>query len=210
MLSEKICVNMKNASSALREYLICFFIRRWPEVTRKGAMLMEEMPQTPIAINQVLRNIHHKTGSLYDFIMVAGGMLNAIRMRANGFELTMVEIRTIMMIEENPGITATQLCHNWNRSRGAVSQILKKIEQKGFIYKERCKGNDKVYRLYAADEGVEVVNAFVSLDFKDTTNLTRALLETCTEEELRAFYKVIDRYRQVLLERPESRWKPLD
>lgn len=171
---------------------------------------MESTTKAPTAINQVLRNINHRTGSLYDFIMVAGGMLNTVRMKANGTELTMTEIRTIMMIEEYPGITATQLCHDWNRSRGAVSQILKKIEKKGFIYKEKSEDNDRIFHLYVTDQGMEVVHEFVAEDFKDATNLTRSLLETCTEDELRAFYKVIDCYRQVLLDRPESRWRSLD
>lgn len=171
---------------------------------------MEKSSQTPIAINQVLRNINHKTGALYDFIMVASGMLNAVRMKANGTELTMVEIRTIMMIEEHPGTTATWLCHSWNRSRGAVSQILKKLEQKGFIYKVKSAESDRVFNLFVTDAGMEVVHEFVMEDFKDSTYLVRSLMETCTEEELQAFYKVIDRYRQVLLEKPESRWRSMD
>lgn len=162
---------------------------------------------SPEEIHQLLEEVGHKTGYVYDFITVTTGMLNAIRQNANGVELTIVEVRTIMMIQENPGITATQLCHNWNRSRGAISQILKKIEQKGFIYRKKSWDNDKVFQLYPTEAGVQVVNAFVEEDSRDTTNLIRSLLETCTVEELRAFYKVINCYRQLLLEKPESRWQ---
>ena len=95
-------------------------------------------------------------------------MTGAIRMKSHGTELTMMEIRVIMMIGDYPGITATQLGYYWNRSRGAISQILKKIEAKGLIYK--------------------------------------SLLEVCSVEELRAFYKVINCYRKILTNDPERRW----
>ena len=63
----------------------------------------------PDAINQVLREINHQTGDLFDFVMVVSGMTGAIRMEANGKELTMMEIRIIMMIRENTGNTATKM-----------------------------------------------------------------------------------------------------
>ena len=157
-------------------------------------------------IEKVLSRINHRTGVLYDFVMVTNGMLDAIRMHANGSELTIVEIRTIMIIAENPGITATQLCQKWNRSRGAVSQILKKVSKKGFIFKKQSERDGKIWGLYTTEAGKEVAQAFIEEDFKDSTNIVHALMETCTEEELRAFYKVMEKYRRVLLERPESRW----
>ena len=168
---------------------------------------MGERVQNSAEIHQLLQEVGHKTGYLYDFITVATGMLNTIRQCANGTELTIVEVRTIMMIQENPGITATQLCHNWNRSRGAISQILKKIEQKGFIYRKKSQDNDKIFRLYPTQAGIQLASDFIEEDSKDTTNLIRSLLERCTVEELRSFYKVINLYRQVLLEKPESRWQ---
>ena len=76
-------------------------------------------------------------------------MTGAIRMKSHGTELTMMEIRAIMMIGDYPGITATQLGYYWNRSRGAISQILKKIEAKGFIYKEKSETDEKVFRAFA-------------------------------------------------------------
>lgn len=160
----------------------------------------------PDAINQVLRKINHQTGDLFDFVMVVSGMIGAIRMEANGTELTMMEIRTIMMIGEHPGITATQMCGYWNRSRGAVSQILKKVEGKGFIYKEKSQTDEKVYHLYATDQGMQVIYNFVANDFEDTTNIIGSLLKTCTVEELRAFYRVMNCYREALTNDPKSRW----
>ena len=160
----------------------------------------------PNAINQVLRRVNHRTGDLYDFLLVASGMTGAIRMKIHDTELTMMEIRTVIMIGDHPGITATQLAQYWNRSRGAVSQILKKIELKGFIYKEKSEADEKIFHLYVTDQGMEVIYNFVSNDFEDTTHIIKSLLEVCSVEELRAFYKVMNCYRKILSDDPKSRW----
>ena len=104
-------------------------------------------------------------------------MTGAIRMKSHGTELTMMEIRAIMMIGDYPGITATQLGYYWNRSRGAISQILKKIEAKGFIYKEKSETDEKVFRLYTTDWGMEIIYNFVANDFEDSTHIVKSLLE---------------------------------
>lgn len=160
----------------------------------------------PNAINQILRKVNHHTGDLYDFLIVASGITGAIRMKSHGTELTMMEIRVIMIIGDYPGITATQLGYYWNRSRGAISQILKKIEAKGFIYKEKSETDEKVFRLYTTDWGMEIIYNFVANDFEDSTHIVKSLLEVCSVEELRAFYKVINCYRKILTNDPESRW----
>lgn len=159
------------------------------------------------SVNQVLRRVNHRAGALYDFLMVAGGIINNLAIVSHGHRLTILEIRIIMLIRECPGITATDICKRWNRTRGAISQMLKKIEQKGFIYKEKDQQNDRIYCLYVTDWGVDAVNEFTIKDFQDDTYIVRHLLESCSEDELRAFYKVIDCYRQVLQEHPETHWK---
>lgn len=173
---------------------------------RKLDMIVLEQNGKVIFSNQIMRRVNHRAGALYDFLMVAGGMINALEMECHGCRLTILEIRTIMLIKENPGITATDICKRWNRTRGAISQMLKKIEDKGFIYKEKDGKNDRITHLFATDWGVDAVNIFTINDFRDDTYIIEHLLEFCSEDELRAFYKVIDCYRKILLEHPETRW----
>ena len=167
---------------------------------------MAEQQDNYKSINQVLRRVNHRAGALYDFLMVAGGLVNHAEIVSHGHHLTILEVRIIMLIKDFPGTTATDICKRWNRTRGAISQMLKKIEQKGFIYKEKDSQNDRVYCLYVTDWGVDAVNEFTIKDFQDDTYIVRHLLESCTEEELRAFYKVIDCYRQILQQYPETHW----
>ena len=53
-----------------------------------------------------------------------------------GEEYTSVEVHTLKHIADNPGITVTELARHNGKTKGAISQILKKIEDKGLI----CRG----------------------------------------------------------------------
>ena len=47
-----------------------------------------------------------------------------------GEEYTSVEVHTLKHIADNPGITVTELARHNGKTKGAISQILKKIEKK--------------------------------------------------------------------------------
>lgn len=168
---------------------------------------MEEHLDRSAAINQVMRRIGHQAGGLYDFVLIVGGLLNNVEIVSHGHKLTMLEMRIIMLINEHPGIAATDICKRWNRTRGAISQMLKKIEEKGFIYREKSEQDDRVVGLFVTDWGFEAVNEYTIQDFRDGTHIMGHLLEKCDEDELRAFYKVINCYCQVLQEHPETHWR---
>ena len=168
--------------------------------------MTEEQMRSP-SINQVLRRINHRAGGLYDFLMIVGGILNNVSFVSHGQHLTMLEIRMITLIHEHPGITAADFCRRWNRTRGAISQMLKKIEEKGFIFREKSDSDTRGIGLYVTDWGVEAIAEYTLHDFQDDTHIISYLLEDCTEEELRAFYKVIDSYCRLLQEHPETHWK---
>ncbi len=168
---------------------------------------MSERKARSESVNQVLRRVNHKAGGLYDFLMITSGILNGIEMTSHGQSLTILEMRIIMLVNENPGITATDLCKRWNRSRGAISQMLKKIEEKGFVYREKGGHGGRLSGIYATDWGVEATNEFTVRDFQDNTHIMKHIMEECSEDELRAFYKVMDCYCRVLKDHPETHWK---
>ena len=168
---------------------------------------MTEEQAKSTSINQVLRRINHRAGGLYDFLMIVGGILNNVVFTSHGQHLTMLEIRMLTLIHENPGITAADFCRRWSRTRGAMSQMLKKIEEKGFIFREKSEDGRRGVGLYVTDWGVEAINEYTLRDFQDDTHIISHLMEDCTEEELRAFYKVIDAYCRLLQERPETHWR---
>jgi len=157
-------------------------------------------------LKQILHSIHHRVGALHDFIMVSTSMINVSVPYRNGIQLTPVEAMTAVVIAQSPGVTASELCFRWRRSRGNLSQLLKKIEAKGLIVKGNKPDNNKEIALYPTDEGIRLYHQYMMNDSEDSTNIAKKLLETCTMDELRDFYKVIDCYTKVLVENPELQW----
>ncbi|WP_076983037.1 MarR family transcriptional regulator [Bacillus siamensis] len=49
----------------------------------------------------------------------------------------MVEVHTLTVTEENPGITVTEAALKRNRTRGAVSQIISKLEKRDLIIRKK-------------------------------------------------------------------------
>ncbi|WP_260399874.1 helix-turn-helix domain-containing protein [Peribacillus simplex] len=49
----------------------------------------------------------------------------------------MVEVHTLTVIEENPGITVTEVALEWNRTKGPVSQIITKLEKRSLIIRKK-------------------------------------------------------------------------
>ena len=157
-------------------------------------------------LKQVLQNINHHVGALHNFVMVCTSMISVSVPYRNGIQLTPVEAMTVVVIAENPGITASELCFKWRRSRGNISQLLKKIEEKGLIVKANKPDNNKEIALYPTDEGTRLYHQYMMNDSEDSTNIAKKLLETCTIEEFRDFYKVIDCYTKILTENPDLQW----
>ena len=61
-----------------------------------------------------------------------------------GEEYTSVEVHTLKHIADNPGITET---------KGAISQILKKLEAKSLVYRQSDPANDNKALLYLTEKG---------------------------------------------------------
>ena len=157
-------------------------------------------------LKQILHSINHRVGALHDFVMVCTSMINVSVPYRNGIQLTAGEAMTVVLIAENPGITASALCIKWRRSRGNISQLLKKIEAKGLIIKRIKPNSNKEIALFPTDEGLRLYHQYMMNDSEDSTNIAKKLMETCTIEELKDFYKVIDCYTKILTENSELQW----
>lgn len=113
--------------------------------------------------------------------------------------VNMVEIHTLTAIEDNPGINVSALALMWNRTNGAISQTVSKLEQKGYIERRKMEGNAKVVLLYPSEKGVRLSQAhkfFNSVEVSKAMN--ELLLSGCTIEEIDAFFHVMTKYIGIL------------
>ena len=63
------------------------------------------------------------------------------------------EMHTIVAIGNEPGINVTELAAKLSITKGAISQMTKKLLKKKFVYKLKDKNNDKEINLYLTESG---------------------------------------------------------
>lgn len=152
----------------------------------------------------------HRPGMMYDFVTVCSAMTAIPRAYEPGMTLTMTEASTVAEIAEHPGITAAGLCKKWNRTRGALSQLLKKLEQKGFVCRVRAKENDRALLLYPTVKGMELNARMARVEKRYHEQMSAELrARGCTEADMDTFYRVTACYTDVLQSRPDLQWDSL-
>lgn len=48
----------------------------------------------------------------------------------------MAEVHILTYIRDNPGLTSSDLVHDWDKSKSAISQILNLLSERGLIVKK--------------------------------------------------------------------------
>ncbi|HDF4155847.1 TPA: MarR family transcriptional regulator [Clostridioides difficile] len=166
---------------------------------------MEEIVKKEQAsMNDIFLYLKAKSNSLYKFVILYNEFINKPKDYGTGELINMVEVHILTAIEENPGISPTQLAKIWNRTKGAISQTISKLEKKGYITKEKKEGNAKTILLYPTISGVELSKAHKLYDTIDVTRTFEYLIKECTLEEIDSFYKVIDLFINLLEESPQE------
>lgn len=138
--------------------------------------------------------------SVYEFVGLQNEYGNAPRVYGENTQLTMVEIHTLVDIEENPGITITELARMWRRTKGAVSQTVTRLESKGLINRIRDRVNARKVQLFTNDEGTMLSRIHKEYDVNDLRITLSMLLDNCTMDEIGAFHKVISVYNKLLID----------
>lgn len=160
-------------------------------------------------INQLMHHSAHRVGIVYDFTILCSCMMGTGKPYGDNQLLTVTEVNIILEIMRHPGVTSAQLCRKWNRTRGAISQLIKKLESKDLIYKDK-ESSKREIGLYVTPEGYQIGAEVAANECADSNQLFSALLERgCTQQELEAFYKVMDCYISVLQEGKSGIWREL-
>ncbi len=133
--------------------------------------------------------------NVYNFVVLCKTYdLIAREYDESGLAITRVEAHTLDYIDQNPGINITTMANESIRSKGAVSQIVNKLEKKGLIYREFDIDNKKIVRLYATAEGQALSLGHREHDKKAYIALYRELLANCSPADIDSFFKVISNY----------------
>ncbi|WP_458862120.1 MarR family winged helix-turn-helix transcriptional regulator [Acidaminobacterium chupaoyuni] len=127
----------------------------------------------------------------FKYTMQSYDRVNILHDYGTGENFTMVEVHTVTVIEENPGITVTELAKATNRTKSAVSQVVSRLEKRGMVQKTRPRDNGKKALLFVTPKGRELSIAHRAYDVKNVLCWHNKLKETFTDEELDVFYRVM-------------------
>lgn len=148
-----------------------------------------------IEIDRIYAQLSPKANELYHFIICYYEYMNQPRdYDGSGEYVSMVEIHILTLIADDPGITVSQLAKEWGTTKGAISQTIKKLENKELIYREKKNGNAKTIHIYPTVKGERLSTAHKVYDNADIIQTQYELLKSCTPEELDTFYKVVREY----------------
>lgn len=70
-----------------------------------------------------------------------------------GIMLTRAEIHTVVVVVENPGISITELARKQGITKGAASQMIYKLVDKGMVEKRISPNSDAQMSLFVTDNG---------------------------------------------------------
>lgn len=149
-------------------------------------------------LDRLYRELNARADKLYKFVLLYSDYIHTQRDYGTGQEIGMIEVHTLTYIEENPGTTITELAKDWNKTKGAISQTVKKLVEGGLVTRKMKENNSKTVLLYATEEGTRLSIAHKMYDLADIAQTTEELMMKCTAEEIDTFYKVIDVYITLL------------
>ena len=114
-------------------------------------------------------------------------------------KLNMLEMHVLTSIFRSPGITASDLAQNWNRTLSLISQITSKLKKAGLIYTTKSSKGKGFYNIYVTEEGKHLSHLHIANDINDVSNSMSYLLKYCSPEALDNFYLVLKHYIDLLL-----------
>lgn len=128
------------------------------------------------------------------YFTIVNNKLNKLGKKAIVFEegekLYASEIHTIQAIGKKHGNTVTELCDLFGVTKGAVSQIIGKLEKRGYIVKLRNADYAKEINIYLTEKGWRAFNYHEELHNKMDREFI-IFMEAMTEDQLNDFLEVL-------------------
>ena len=157
-------------------------------------------PLLSIALPDDLRNEYlEKSSCLFRFYQASHAYQGLLRDYAgSGVMIGQAEAHLLTEIADNPGVTTTQLAGRWRKTTAAISQTVTKLENKGMVERRRAGENALHVLLYPTQSGTIMSDAHKNFDIHSVHTTLEWMRDSCTEEEIRSFFKVLDIYIDIL------------
>lgn len=144
-----------------------------------------------------MKNYNYSIAEMADILHQASSLYMSSNIPTDygtGDKYTSVEVHMLKYIIDHPGKTVTDLAKEWDKTKAAISQMMKKLEGKDLIMKKTAPDSYKKQLYYATSKGMElneVHHNYDSVVFAQTIDL---LKETCSEDEIMLCFHVLKKY----------------
>ncbi|MGL5123031.1 MAG: MarR family transcriptional regulator [Fusobacteriaceae bacterium] len=142
--------------------------------------------------------LNERHNNIYQFVIQYNDYILSTHDYGEKIPLTMIESHTLTYIEDHPGIKISELATYWNKTKGAISQTVSRLEKWGLVIKEKQNGNLKNIHLYPTEIGVKLSKAHKIYDTTDIAKTMEELKKECSIEEIDNFFKVISVYNKII------------
>ena len=109
---------------------------------------------------------------------------------------TATEVHALKYIIEHDGKTAAELSLDWDISRAAVSQLMKKLEAKGLVQRRPYPGSRRKMLYLPTEAGLALNRCHTQYDtqvFGETLDLLEA---RCPQADIECCFRVLEQYIQ--------------
>lgn len=134
-------------------------------------------------------DILHQAGSLH---------LSSVHLDyGTGETFSSTEVHTLSYIVNNPDISVTKLAHDFGKTKGAISQMVKKLVDKGLLRREGNPSSDRTALLYATDAGLVLHAAHKQYDTASFGRTYKALCEMYSADEVNAAWEILETWLKI-------------
>ncbi|GAA6492465.1 hypothetical protein K280104A7_20290 [Candidatus Bariatricus faecipullorum] len=129
--------------------------------------------------------------------------ITAAKDYGTGEKMHTVEVHILSWIAENPGISVTDVALAWNRTKGAVSQIIRKLEEKGMVERKNPPDNKKTVCLYVTEKGAELDRAHREYDSRNYVAFLKMVEKYFEPEEIEKAFEFMEIWTELSMQ-----WEP--
>lgn len=112
----------------------------------------------------------------------------------DGKKLYSVEAHILSSIAEHPGTFVTELAQEWNRTKGTISQILKKLEGKNLVYRKYESRDKRKASLYVTEEGMSLHQKHMNYDTESYQRFFEELSRYYSKERIWQTFEVLEKW----------------
>lgn len=143
-----------------------------------------------ISFSDIVQDLNQKVDAIYRHSALLERYSAISRDYGEGVILTESEAHALGYVCEMGEATVTDLAQYSFRSKGTMSKMLKKLEEKGWVRRTKREGNRKWIYVSATEQGKRANVIHQAYDRAATSIMLEELLKNCSIEDIESFYKV--------------------